>query len=276
MFGAWEDFKRGKKKKLDVKLFGANIKSNIFNLHKELKEKTYQHSPYVSFYVKDPKLRNINKATVKDRVLHHAIFVILYRIFDRIFIFDSYSSRNDKGTHRAAKRLHSFASKVSKNNTRSCFILKCDIRKFFDSVDREILTHLLEKQIEDENTIWLLGKIIKSFQKGIPLGNVTSQIFANIYLNELDQFVKRTLKIKYYIRYCDDFVILSGDKMYLESLIAKIDTFLNTSYRTMLGTSKDVVSSTGLAKCFAYAVSAKYSSHAEESTIFIICLFPVL
>ena len=241
LFSAWEDFKKGKSKKLDVIAFEKDFKNSLQLLYKELKNKTYQHSEYVSFYVKDPKLRNINKATVKDRVLHHAVFVILYRIFDKLFIFDSYSSRNEKGTHLAVQRLNEFANKVSRNNTRNCFILKCDIKKFFDSIDQDILLGLIKRQIADENTLWLLELIIKSFKKGIPLGNVTSQIFANIYLNELDQFIKRTLKIKYYIRYCDDFVILSEDQHYLESIIPKISKFLQDYLKLSLHPNKIVM-----------------------------------
>jgi RNA-directed DNA polymerase len=219
-------------------LFEKNVKQNIRALHWELKNRTYQHSPYISFYIKDPKLRHINKATVRDRVLHHAVFVILYRVFDRLFIFDSYSSRNEKGTHRAVHRLNQFANKVSKNNTRTCFILKCDIKKFFDSIDQEILIGLIKKQIYDENTILLLQVIINSFKKGIPLGNVTSQIFANIYLNELDQFIKRTLKIKYYIRYCDDFIILHNDQKCLITVIPKINNFLENNLKLSLHPDK--------------------------------------
>ena len=221
-----------------MKLFEKNVRGNIFQLHRELKSKTYQHSPYVSFYVKDPKLRNINKATVKDRVLHQAVFSVLYRIFDKLFIFDSYSSRDDKGTHRAVNRLNQFANKVSKNNTQTCFILKCDIKKFFDSIDQEILMGLIKQRIDDRNTLWLLELIIKSFKKGIPLGNVTSQIFANIYLNELDQFIKRGLKVKYYIRYCDDFVMLSHDKHYLGKLIFITNDFLGKNLKLALHPNK--------------------------------------
>ena len=241
LFSAWEDFKKGKKKKLDVIQFEENLKNNIFELHRELKNKTYRHSNYVSFYIKDPKLRNINKATVRDRVLHHAVFVILYRVFDKLFIFDSYASRIEKGTHKAVLRLNIFANKVSRNNIRNCFILKCDIKKFFDSIDQEILIKLIKKQIDDQNVIWLLNSIIKSFDKGIPLGNVTSQIFANIYLNELDQFIKHILKEKYYIRYRDDFVIFSENKKYLEDLIPQINNFLENHLKLSLHPNKIII-----------------------------------
>ncbi len=219
-------------------LFEKERKNNIHRLYWELQNKIYQHSPYETFYVKDPKLREINKATVRDRVLHQAIFSKLYLIFDKFFIFDSYSSRDRKGTNIAVNRLNEFARKVSKNNTRGCFILKCDIKKFFDSIDQEILIRLVEQRVNDENILWLLRLIIKSFKKGIPLGNVTSQIFANIYLNELDQFVKRTLRVKYYIRYCDDFVILSEDEEYLKRLVPQIDHFLRVRLSLTLHPNK--------------------------------------
>lgn len=235
---AWKEFKKGKSKKKDVQKFAKNLKQNILNLHTKLNTKTYKHSKYFSFYVKDPKLRHIHKASVKDRVLHHAVFRILYPVFDKTFIFDSYSCRLNKGTHRAINRLEKFARKVSKNNSKNCFVLKCDIRKFFDSIDQDILLDLIKHKVLDQKIIWLVNKIIKSFPRGIPLGNITSQIFANIYLNELDKFVKHKLRIKYYIRYCDDFIILSRDKIYLQSLIPIISDFLEKSLKLSLHPQK--------------------------------------
>ena len=239
---AWDEFKRGKRSKPDVQKFEYNLEDNIFQLHQGLKTKTYHHSHYTSFYVKDPKLRHIHKAFVKDRVLHHAVFRILYPIFDLTFIFDSYSCRINKGTHRAVNRLQKFAGKTSKNNTKKCFILKCDIKKFFDSIDHDILISLIERRIGDDNAIWLIEKIIKSFSvsldKGLPLGNITSQLFANIYLNELDQFVKHKLKIKHYIRYCDDFTILSDNREYLKKLIVTISDFLKEKLKLSLHSDK--------------------------------------
>ena len=203
--------------------------------------KTYKHSDYYSFYVKDPKLRHIHKACVKDRVLHHAIFRILYPIFDKTFIFDSYSCRIGKGTHRAVNRFEEFGRKVNRNNSRNCFALKCDIKKFFDSIDHKILGDILGRKIKDENTVWLVEEIIKSFSKVLPLGNITSQLFANIYLNEFDKFIKYNLKIKYYIRYCDDFVILDKDRTHLGKLIQKIDVFLQGNLKLHLHPSKTII-----------------------------------
>ena len=130
-----------------------------------MKDKTYRHSDYTSFYITDPKLRHIHKAEVRDRIVHHAVYRILYPIFDKSFIFDSYSCRLNKGTHRAVKRLESFTRKVSGNYTKPCFALKCDVKKFFDSVDHQILLGIIQKKITDLDTIWLLKRIIGSFNK---------------------------------------------------------------------------------------------------------------
>lgn len=225
-------------KKADVLEFKSKLEDNIFQLHRELKTKTYQHSNYTAFSICDPKPRRIHKATVKDRVLHHAVFQILYPIFDKTFIFDSYSCRVEKGTHRAVKRLEKFCRRLSKNNSKNIFALKCDIKKYFDSVDQNILLELITKRIDDTNAIWLIEKIIRSFKGGLPLGNVTSQLFANIYLNELDRFVKHELKVKYYLRYCDDFIILSDDENYLKDLILEIDNFLQKNLKLNLHPNK--------------------------------------
>ena len=141
-----------------------NLEDNLFQLHRELRNKTYRHSNYTSFNVCDPKLRRIHKACVRDRVLHHAIFRVLYPIFDKSFIFDSYSCRIKKGTHRAVTRLERFCRKLSRNNTKNIFALKCDVRKFFDSVDQNILVRLIRNKIQDKDAIWLVEIIIRSFK----------------------------------------------------------------------------------------------------------------
>ena len=214
---AWQEFIRGKRHKKDVQEFQLNLIDNIFFLHNDLKNKTYIHGGYYAFNISDPKPRNIHKASVRDRLLHHAIYRILYTYFDTKFIHDSYSCRLDKGTHKAIERFRQFSYKISKNNTRTCWVLKCDIRKFFASIDQDILIEILKKHITDQNILWLMEKVIGSFHstgigKGLPLGNLTSQLLVNIYMNEFDQFIKHKLKVKYYIRYADDFVVMSHDK----------------------------------------------------------------
>ncbi len=228
---AWSEFLCGKKSRKDVQEFQKHLMSNIFKLHSELNNKTYKHSDYEAFNLSDPKPRAIHKAKVRDRLLHHAIYRILYPFFDKVFISDSFSCRNNKGTHKALDRFKVFARKVSQNHTKTVWALKCDIRKFFASVDHKILKDILWSRITDQNVIYLLENIIDSFYStregvGLPLGNLTSQLLVNIYMNEFDQFMKHKLKIKHYIRYADDFVIFSRDKNYLTNLIFNIQNFL--------------------------------------------------
>jgi len=238
---AWQEFKLGKNRKKDVQAFEFSLEDNLWQLHTDLKSKKYMHSHYTSFYVQDPKLRHIHKADIRDRVLHHAVFRVLYLIFDKGFIFDSYSCRLDKGTHASVNRLRSFTRKLSVNNTKNIFALKCDIKKFFDSINQDILYELIAKKIKDKDVLSLVNIVIKSYETGLPLGNVTSQLFANIYMNELDQFVKHKLKQKYYMRYSDDFIILGRDKNDLMSLIAPIQQFLDSKLSLSLHPNKIII-----------------------------------
>lgn len=230
LFCAWKKFRKGKRSKTDVALFELNLEDNIFKLHEDLISGKWRPDSYIAFYIQDPKLRRIHKASVRDRVLYQAVYQFLYPIFDSSFIYDSYSSRDGKGIHRGVKRFAEFALKATANYTHNAFVLKCDIRKFFDSIDHTILLALIKKKCLDERLFELIEKIINSFErisdKGLPLGNVTSQIFANIYLNELDQFAKHILKARYYIRYCDDFIIIDRSKERLIEYIAKLSNFL--------------------------------------------------
>ena len=232
LFQAWNEFKKGKRKKKDVQTFERRLEDNLFDLHLSLKNQTYEHGDYQEFYVHDPKRRHIHKASVRDRIVHHLLYKFLYSLWDKSFIYDSYSCRLNKGTHKGVARLAKFVCRVSKNYTGSCWVLKGDIKKFFAAVDHRILFSLLSKKIADKNILRLFWKIIDSFNsemgegKGIPLGNLTSQVFANIYLNELDQFVKHNLGIKYYLRYADDFVILCEERKRLEALVPGIREFL--------------------------------------------------
>lgn len=232
MFEAWQEFKRGKENKLDVQDFARDLEDNIFDLHKRLVSGSYRHGEYEAFLVRDPKLRNIHKASVSDRVLHHAMTNMLSPLFEPVFIHDSYSSRKEKGLHRACQRWRSFAWQLSRNNTRTVWVLKCDIKKYFASVDHGVLMELLVRKIRDKKIVCLLADVIGSFDTGygqatgIPLGNLTSQLFSNVYLDPLDQWLKRSLHIKYYVRYADDFIILDPSPVCLASLIPKIEAFL--------------------------------------------------
>ncbi len=240
---AWREFVSDKKYKTDVSEFLLDLSHNIYKLHYDLKNKTYRHGHYEAFKVNDPKPRSIHKASVRDRLLHHAVYRILYSHFDKRFIFDSYSCRDFKGTHRALNRFKSIALKVSKNDRQTCWVLKCDIRKFFASIDHLILINIVKKYVTDQDIIWLVERIIESFQstapgKGLPLGNLTSQLLANVYMNELDQYIKHGLKQKYYIRYADDFVILHDNRGVLLEILPKIHEFLEANLRLHLHPNK--------------------------------------
>ena len=244
LLSAWREFLRGKKRRKDIALFSLNLLGNILALHRELSDKTYRHGPYHAFKINDPKPRDIHKAEVRDRLLHHAIYRILYPYFDRRFIFDSYSCRFDKGTYRAMDRFKKYAGIISRNHTRTAWVLKCDIQKFFASIDHRILKDVLRRRIGGDYTFWLLDEIIDSFHTkgkpgiGLPLGNLTSQLFVNIYMNEFDQFLKRELKVKYYVRYADDFVLLHKNRRYLETLVPRISLFLETRLKLSLHPEK--------------------------------------
>lgn len=242
LLGAWAEFLSGKRKKPDVQEFQLYLMDNIFSLHKDLVNGAYRHGGYKAFNISDPKPRSIHKATVRDRLLHRAVYRQLYSFFDRGFIADSYSCRMGKGTHKALNRFRSFANKASRNNSRTLWVLKGDIRKFFASIDHEMLFKILEKYISDKNIMSLLREVIGSFSTssgiGLPLGNLTSQLFANIYMNEFDQFIKKDLKVKHYIRYADDFIIFSPEREYLVSLIPKSKEFLRIRLKLELHPQK--------------------------------------
>jgi retron-type reverse transcriptase len=241
---SWQVFLRGKRKRKDVAEFSVHLMDNLLLLHTELKEKTYKHGGYNAFKINDPKPRDIHKASIEDRLLHQAIYRVLYPYFDRTFIYDSYSCRNDKGTHKAINRFRDLAGKVSLNHTRTVWVLKCDIRKFFANIDHQILKDILTRYIADTDVLRLLAQVIDSFYTenkegvGLPLGNLTSQLLVNIYMNEFDQFVKRILKVRYYVRYADDFVILHDDESYLTDLIPKMSQYLHRQLKLTLHPTK--------------------------------------
>lgn len=247
MFEAWAKFRRGKRTRTDVLGFENNLEKHIFELRAELKSQSYQHGRYEPFIVWDPKQRRIHKATVRDRLVHQAVVNIIEPLFEQSFIYDSFSCRKGKGTHAGVKRLGKFLRQSSRNNSKPVYALKCDIKQFFASVSHIKLLDLLSIKITDEKTLDLLEEVINSFSittgRGIPLGNLTSQLFANVYMHELDFFIKHNLNEKYYIRYCDDFVIVSADRQHLTKLIEPISQFLRTELGLSLHPSKITIRS---------------------------------
>ncbi|MDD4290229.1 MAG: reverse transcriptase/maturase family protein [Patescibacteria group bacterium] len=219
----------------------------MFNLCYDLKSKRYKHSSYTGFYIYDPKVRHVHKATVRDRILHHAVFRALNPLYDKTFIDNSFSCRVGKGTHKGVLTVEKMIRAESRNYTRPCFVLKCDVSKFFSSIDHRILVNILKERIADKDTMWLLENIIESFstgytnlfdRHGLPIGNLTSQLFANIYMNEFDIFMKHKLRIFNYARYTDDFIIVSINREYLKEILIPIQEFLNTNLKLSLHPNK--------------------------------------
>jgi len=247
LFVAWDEFRIDKRHKKDVQEFEFKLEQNIFQLHRDLITKQYRHQPYTGFHIRDPKIRLIHKASVRDRVLHHAIFRILNPIFDKTFIPNSFSCRVGKGVHKGVLEIERMIRAESRNFTRPCFALKCDVQKFFNTVDHEILSLILREKITDTDTMWLVHHIVESFtteqlslfdRQGLPIGNLTSQLFANVYMNELDQFIKHELKLRHYARYTDDFVIILADRQHLEKFLNCIQSFLRDKLKLNLHPKK--------------------------------------
>ncbi len=213
--------RKSKRYRSAILRFGFSLEENLCAMRTDLMQETYIHGSYCEFIVTDSKKRIIQAAPFRDRVLHHALCYVIEPIFEKTFIYDSYACRIGKGTHQAVRRLQTYIRCVSQKHTESSlsriYCLKCDIRKYFESVDHTVLLRLLHKRISDERVMRLCEIIIRSVPHGIPIGNLTSQLFANIYLNELDQYVKRVLHERCYIRYMDDFIIVSADKKRLHT-----------------------------------------------------------
>lgn len=270
LFSAWKEFRNGKRSHKDVGVFELQLEENLFQLYESLANGSFRLDPYKVSIIQDPKLRTIHIASVRDRVLFQAVYRKLYHVFDPIFIHDIYSSRNLKGTHVGANRLETFLCKITQNFTRSAFVLKCDIRKFFDSIDHDVLFDIISNEIRDQKLLHFLKVIIDSLnsssKKGLPLGNVTSQLFANIYLNEFDHFVKHELKAEYYIRYCDDFVILNRSHEVLDSYISRIAMFLKWELKLELHPRKTTIRKTHRGVDFLGYVSLPYFRVLRTST----------
>lgn len=230
----WKQFSRGKKKKPDLIAFGKNLETHLTQLSDELQAGTYEHGPYTQFCVFEPKMRHISKAGVRDRVVHHMLSEALDTIYEKKFIFHSYASRKGKGTHQGVIDLQKILYKATQNNTHSCYFLKCDIKQFFDTASQDLLMKILRNHISSKPLLNLLAKILYSYTTprsalpriGLPIGNLTSQVFSNIYMNELDQYVKHKLQVCYYLRYTDDFLLLSTDKNFLLQCQKNILLFL--------------------------------------------------
>jgi len=214
--------RKGKNSSEEVLRFTFNLERELIRLQEQLINETYKTGKYRHFIIFEPKERKISALPFRDRVVHHAICSIISPIFEKRFIHDSYACRKGKWTHEGIKRIQSFIRKSGEDY----YVLKCDVSKYFQSVDGEKLKTIIKQKIGDEKLLRLINHIIDSSEEGIPIGNLTSQLFANIYLNALDEYIKYELRIKCYIRYMDDFLIIEESKKDLHELKEQIKLFL--------------------------------------------------
>lgn len=249
LYSAYLKARKCKRYRDEILKFSYNSEGNLLKLQEELTAQSYKHGGYRKFIVCDSKKRKIKAAPFRDRVVHHALCNYIEPIFDKGFIYDSYACRKGKGTHRAIKRLEKFLKSASDSvgggllDERKIFCLKCDISKYFDSIDHRILLEVIKRKISDKKVIRLIAEILNSsYEKGpgtgIPIGNLTSQLFANIYLNELDQFIKHKLRIRHYLRYMDDFLFLDDDKKELHKIKKQVQEFLEDRLKLELHPKK--------------------------------------
>jgi RNA-directed DNA polymerase len=221
LFLAYKKAKKGKSTRDSVIDFEKDIEGNLKKLQQSLVDKTFTTSPYKSRTIREPKVREIYILPFyPDRILQHALLQIVIPIWDNLMIIDSYACREGKGMHQASSK-----TILHVKNYKYC--LKCDIKKFYPSINHKILINIIENKIKCKDTLWLLSDIINSFEGdcNTPIGNYTSQWFGNLYMNELDTYIKNK-KYKAYIRYCDDFVVFSNDKKDLHLLKQDIETFI--------------------------------------------------
>ena len=250
--------------------FEVDADISLLRLQEELNSRTYRPGPSICFVLEKPKLREVFAASFRDRIVHHVLIERLNEICEPRFIHDSYACRSGKGTHAAIARLQKFARSVTSNNSCRAYFMQLDVRSFFVEINKRILQEFVNKQTDDEFMLWLADVIIwndptvhckvtrggnlidkvpahKTLfkapkHKGLPIGNLTSQFFANLYLNELDQFVKRQLKCRFYIRYMDDLVLLSKSKEQLQAWMTVIGQFLRDRLDLALHPTKRIIS----------------------------------
>ena len=272
LYRAYLDCRRHKRKTYHAAKFEFNFESELLKLEEELQNHSYEPGRSICFVVEEPTLREVFAATFRDRVVHHLLYNFLESIFEPKFIHHSYACRKDKGVHQSLKDLQKCLRKTTKNHRRKVYFLHLDIKGFFMSLKKETLCKLITKHVKNPELLWLTKLIIfndpiKNFvskgnkalydkipphkslfhipeNQGLPIGNLTSQFFANVYLNELDQFAKHKLKAKYYLRYVDDFLLLSPDKNQLKEWRGQIISFLKKHLRLELNLQKQIFQTT--------------------------------
>ncbi|KKR29542.1 MAG: RNA-directed DNA polymerase [Candidatus Woesebacteria bacterium GW2011_GWA1_39_8] len=238
---AWYKFKQGKKKNRELDTFSYSLESNLSKLHQELLTHSYQHGSYRTFSLTDTKRRVISVATIRDRVVHRLIYDYLVSIIDKRFIFDVWSCRKDKGLLGAIERTQKLLA-----SNRHAYIWRSDVTKFFDSVNHDVLKSCVRRRVGNVNDLKLIDNVIDSFTsdapgKGIPIGNLTSQIFCNIYLHELDHYINHTIRPKGYLRYGDDFIVIVEKRDELEEIKKEVTKFIEQTLKLTLNKKNNIL-----------------------------------
>lgn len=247
MYEAHRKARKCKRDKKEIIEYEMDLSQNLCRLQRELKSKTYRISNYREFTIYDPKKRSIQALAYRDRIVQHSLCDnIIEPYMERHLIYDNAAGRIGKGTHFAMDRLSTFMRKYYKKYGNSGYILKFDIRKFYDNVDHEILYQLYDKAFgEDRNLMWLIRRIIDSYEstkgKGLPLGNQTSTWFALYYLDGLDRLVKEKLRLKYYTRYMDDGVVIHNDKEYLKKCLRDMEEYIAANRKMCFNEKTQIV-----------------------------------
>lgn len=247
LYRAYLKARRNKRYRGEVLSFTAKLEENLIQIQNELIWGQYHTGRYRMFYVYEPKQRLVAALPFRDRVVQHAIVAVIEPLFERQFIGDSYACRVGKGMHAGADRVQQWLRECRHNWGDSVYCLKADVAQYFPSINHRLLKQILRRTIKDERVLVLLDEIIESTEDpcdldpvGIPIGNLTSQLFANIYLNELDQFVKHRLKIRKYARYMDDFLMLSNSKEELWQWRREIESFLDAELHLRLNSKTSI------------------------------------
>lgn len=235
---SWFSFRKGKQSTPELERFQYYLEQNLSELAADLQNNTYRHGTYRTFIVCDNKKRQIAVAPIKDRIVHRLLYNYLLPIWDQTFIYDAWSCRMGKGLSGTIERTQEFLKSYP-----DAYIWKGDIRKFFDNVDQMVLLDLLKRRVRDKKALVVILEVLGSYGKkvGMPIGNLTSQIFANIYLNELDRFVKHKMKPLAYLRYGDDFILLATNKKNLENMRKETKEFISTKLKLELNPKCDLI-----------------------------------
>lgn len=238
---AWFEFRKGKRMSEEMHEFQYYLEERLLELHQDLNNGTYKHGPYRSFTVCDNKRREISVSSVRDRVVHRLLYDYLIPIWDKTFIYDAWSCRKGKGLLAAIERTQQFL-----NAHPHAYVWRADVKKFFDNVDQHVLFELLKRRVKDRQTLLLIREVLKSYQSsregvGMPIGNLTSQVFSNIYLNELDRFVSHELKPIAYLRYGDDFLVFDMDLKNLQRMQKEATAFISNELKLTMHAKNNLI-----------------------------------